>query len=65
MLKSTIGLNAGLVWKALEKEQTNVKALKKATKLTDKDLYLALGWLAREGKVSFVEEEKEILVALA
>lgn len=65
MLKSTIGLNAGLVWKALEKEQTNVKALKKATKLTDKDLYLALGWLAREGKVSFVEEEKELLVALA
>lgn len=65
MLKAKIGLNAGLVWKSLEKEQTNLKALKKATKLTDKDLYLALGWLAREGKISFSNVEEDMLISLA
>ena len=46
----TIGKNAGLVWKALnENSAMNVKALKKVTKIrTEKDLYAALGWLARE-----------------
>ncbi|MBO5817971.1 MAG: winged helix-turn-helix domain-containing protein, partial [Paludibacteraceae bacterium] len=34
-----------------------LKALKKATKLKNDELYLALGWLAREGKVSFTEGE--------
>ena len=61
-----IGINAGLVWAALDgKGELNVKAVKKATKLTEKDLNLALGWLAREGKLSFNEVESEIFVALA
>lgn len=64
MLKSTIGLNAGQVWKVLEKGETNVKGLKKATKLTDKDLFLALGWLARESKVTFNENENELIITL-
>jgi len=34
------------------------------TKLTDKDLYAALGWLARENKIVFAEED-EIFVALS
>ena len=59
-----IGINAGLVWVALENGELNVKAVKKATKLTEKDLNLALGWLAREGKISFKEEEGELFVAL-
>ncbi len=60
-----IGTNAGLIWNALSNGSLEVKALKKATKLTDKDLYAALGWLAREGKVSFEENEKDLLVNLA
>ena len=59
-----IGINAGLVWAALENGELNVKAVKKVTKLTEKDLNLALGWLAREGKISFKEEEGELFVAL-
>lgn len=65
MVKSTIGLNAGLVWKALEQGQSGVKSIKKATKLTEKNLYLALGWLAREGKISFEESENDLLVSLS
>ena len=59
-----IGINAGLVWNALSKGTLEVKALKKATKLTEKDLYAALGWLAREGKVQFTEEGKELFICL-
>ena len=37
------------------------------TKLKDKELYAALGWLAREDKIKFEESEdnKEILITLA
>lgn len=64
MLNEKIGNNAGLVWSALSGGELNVKAVKKATKLTEKDLNLALGWLAREGKVQFNEVEGELFVAL-
>jgi len=60
-----IGTNAGKVWTLLDEAGTqNVKDLKKSSKLTDKDLYAALGWLAREGKVALVEDEKELFVSL-
>jgi hypothetical protein len=65
MLLEKIGISAGLVWATLEKGELNVKAVKKATKLTEKDLNLALGWLAREGKVKFNEVEGELFVTLA
>ncbi len=65
MLLEKIGISAGLVWASLENGELNVKAVKKATKLTEKDLNLALGWLAREGKVKFNEVEGELFVHLA
>ena len=57
MITSKIGENAGLIWNALQGGALTMKALKKATKLKNDELYLALGWLAREGKVSFTEGE--------
>ena len=60
-----IGENAGLVWGALQNGAQGVKAIKKATKLKNEELYLALGWLAREGKVTFNEAEADTIVALA
>lgn len=65
MLLEKIGINAGLVWASLEKGELNVKAVKKATKLAEKELNLALGWLAREGKIKFNEVEGEQFVSLA
>ena len=55
-----------MVWKALnENGAMNVKALKKVTKIrTEKDLYAALGWLAREEKLAFTEKEQELQVSL-
>lgn len=67
MNTEVIGQNAGLVWEALNLGETlGTKQIKKITKLKDKDLYAALGWLARENKVNFEETEdgKELLVSL-
>ncbi len=63
-----IGTNAGTVWVALNDAQAlGVKQLKKITKLKDKEVYAALGWLAREGKISIEPDpadEKELVVSL-
>lgn len=64
-MKEKIGTNAGLVWNALLVGALDVKALRKATKLTEKDVYAALGWLAREDKIYFIETEKEMVIGLA
>jgi len=64
MNTETIGNNAGLIWQALENGELNVKAVKKATKLNEKDLNMAFGWLAREGKLNFNEVEGELFVSL-
>ncbi|MEG1616255.1 MAG: winged helix-turn-helix domain-containing protein [Bacteroidales bacterium] len=66
MNQEVIGSNAGLIWNALNAENgQTLKSLKKATKLKDKEIYLALGWLAREGKVKFNESDDEIMIELA
>ena len=63
MITSKIGENAGLIWNALQGGALTTKALKKATKLQEADLNMALGWLARDGKVTF-EVADEVTVAL-
>ncbi|MDE5954579.1 MAG: winged helix-turn-helix domain-containing protein, partial [Duncaniella sp.] len=59
MNTDTIGINAGCVWAALnEAEAIDTKQLKKIAKLkNEKELFAALGWLAREGKINFIESE--------
>ncbi|MDR0830979.1 MAG: winged helix-turn-helix domain-containing protein [Prevotellaceae bacterium] len=66
-MKIKIGTNAGLVWEKLSELGGNadLKAIKKATKLAEKDLYAALGWLAREDKVVFKDNNGETFVGLA
>ncbi|NDV46750.1 hypothetical protein D0T49_06780 [Paludibacter sp. 221] len=60
-----IGTNAGHIWTVLENGEASLKAVKKATKLTEKDLNMALGWLAREGKIDLYDVEGEAFVRLA
>lgn len=65
MNAEVIGTWAGQVWNALnESGKLTVKGLKKATKLKEEELYAALGWLAREGKVSMYEVDADIEVVL-
>jgi hypothetical protein len=65
MEKEKIGANADTIWQILNKER-NVKIsdLKKITKMEIKDIYLALGWLAKETKIHFFEKEKEFAVGI-
>lgn len=67
MNTETIGTWAGQVWTALNTaDALGVKQIKKMTKLKEKEIYAALGWLAREGKVEFApaDDEKDIIVSL-
>lgn len=63
-----IGSWAGLVWSALnEADALGLKQLKKITKLKEKELYAAIGWLARENKIvinSDPNDEKEYIFSL-
>lgn len=63
-----IGVWAGQVWEAVDVADTvSIKQIKKITKLKDKEIFAALGWLARESKVSFQsnpDDEKDLLVQL-
>ena len=68
MNTEVIGTNAGTVWVALNSaDALGIKQLKKITKLKEKELYAALGWLAREDKVNIVpdpEDAKELIISL-
>lgn len=64
MITSKIGENAGVIWTALQGGALTTKALKKATKLKEADLNMALGWLAREGKISFTVADSDVTIAL-
>ena len=65
-MNEKVGTIAGQIWTALnENGALNNKDLKKAAKLkSDKELFLGLGWLLREGKVSVNEEGKDFVVVL-
>lgn len=66
MFTEKAGELAGKIWEALnEGGQLTGKELKKATKIrSDKDFFLALGWLLREDKVTVEEVEKDVTVVL-
>jgi hypothetical protein len=47
------GQSAGKIWKNLNKHGVLTEStLKKNTRLTDKEFFAAVGWLARENKIS-------------
>jgi hypothetical protein len=56
-LVSEIGPNAGRVWKIIEIwGKVDFASIKRLSDLNDNEIYLALGWLAREDKI-FVDEK--------
>lgn len=63
-----IGNYAGQVWQALNvADALGVKQLKKITKLKDKEVFAALGWLARENKLVIApdpDDAKEYVISL-
>ena len=66
-MKEKIGNDAGRLWKVLDEKGAKkiVKELKKATKLVDKEIYAAIGWLAREEKLVFDQEDDDLYISLS
>lgn len=65
MLKEKAGETAGKIWNTLNgTEGMPAKKIKRATKLVDKDLFLGLGWLLREDKISTKEVEGDLFISL-
>lgn len=67
MNMEVIGTYAGLVWNALNDVESHSlpnKKIKRVTKLKDKELYAAIGWLGREGKLDIAEIEGDIVLSL-
>jgi len=57
--ETSFGQNAGKVWTALNKLGTATPLmLRNETKLSTEEVYGALGWLAREGKLSQMRDGK-------
>ena len=60
MNKYQIGVNAGIVWHLLaENRHWSYCELKRASGLSDRDLNAAIGWLAREDKIDFEQQEED------
>lgn len=56
-MNENIGINAGKIWKYLEeKGESKVIKMKRELELSSAETYLALGWLAREGNVVFIQK---------
>ena len=57
-LEGKIGLNAGKVWMALAKQQTDVEisSLVRLTRINVNNVFAAIGWLARENKIEIKNE---------
>ena len=53
----SIGESAGIIWNLLQSESRkwDYKEIKQATGLSDRIINAAIGWLAREGKLSIKE----------
>lgn len=57
MKKEEIGTLAGIVWRALnEKGSLSFEYLQRETRLDTEAVCTAIGWLARENKIEFNEQ---------
>ena len=62
-----IGQAAGQIWQTLSKSQEplSVSVLSKKADTNSQMTQMALGWLAREGKLKFEEKGKTLYVSLS
>lgn len=61
-LGEDIGANAGKIWKILDIwEEADIQTLKKLADTSDEEIYLSLGWLAREGKIDKNDQNRYYL----
>lgn len=65
MLKKDIGIDARAIWRHLsEKGILSVRQIGELTNYRDGLILMALGWLARENKIYFLEKNDALYVEL-
>lgn len=61
----TIGETAGLVWNFLRSNgESSLSALEKGVKAPRATVSMAVGWLAREGKIEVKDEKRAVRILL-
>lgn len=64
-MKEKIGETAGKIWKVLkEKEEMDIAQLPRILNEKSVSVYQALGWLAREDKISYQTKANKTFVSL-
>jgi Protein of unknown function (DUF2582). len=65
MLKNDIGIHAGVIWNLLsENGKLTVRGIGEQTNYREDMIHLAVGWLARENKICFSEENNTLYIEL-
>ena len=65
MMKDKVLQTAGKLWKILgERGPATIAELTKILKLKSDIVHQAIGWLAREDKIKYIQKGKNILVCL-
>jgi hypothetical protein len=61
----TIGETAGEIWRLLESEgPLSISALANKIKRPQTEVYMGIGWLAREGKLAFTETKRGMSISI-
>lgn len=64
-MEAEIGDAAGTIWEYLDKHgETTLSSIKQRVKLSEQMVLMAIGWLAREGKLSFIREGRSVKIEL-
>ncbi len=64
-MKNIIGNSAGKVWEFLDDNgPATITKVANETKLSKNDIHRALGWLAREEKISIVQKGRTETISL-
>lgn len=65
MEKAKIGFNAGKVWHTLNRKgEISVHDLCRELSLTFEDAAVAIGWLAREGKIYLIRKDNMLFLKI-
>lgn len=65
MITSEIGWNAGKIWNLLnEQGEHSITDMKNKLNLDDPEFFMAIGWLAREGKIFHFEKDTKLIVTI-
>jgi hypothetical protein len=64
-VESIFGTKAGVVWRALNQNgPSNISDLVKSTSMSREEVYGALGWLGREGKITVEQKGRAMIFFL-